>query len=184
MANDPAASDAPALTLARWPKVVGTIGVVLGGVMFVDKADDLLLVPLMWAGDSRRWLFGPEIGELVARTMPRALWLAFYILLGMALGLLLLVGSLRLRRRIPSGVNLCRAWAWLSIVWLAAGLAVALWWLGRYGDEMARLTGPDWQMTVLSQILLVLILLLVYPVFLLVWLSRAPVKEEYLTWRE
>ena len=184
MATDPAADNAPAPPTPRWPTVIGTIGVVLGVVMLVDKADDLALVPLIWSGDSRNLLLGPELSALVARTIPRVAWLFFYLLLGMALGLLLVVASLRLRRRRPTGVALCKAWAWLSLGWFAIGAVGLLWWLGRYGDEIAVATGAGRAESALSGILLVLTLLLVYPVFLLVWFSRASVKEEYLSWRE
>ncbi len=183
MATETAVNETPAPT-TRWPKVVGTLGVILGGIMFVDKADDMILIPLMWGGDSRSLLLGPEMGEIVARSMPNVVGFILYLLLGMLLGLMLIIGSLRLRRRSPSGVTLCRAWAWLSIVWLAAGMTVALWWLGDYGDEVASVAGTGWHSTAFSGTLLALAILLAYPVFLLVWLSRAPVKEEYLTWRE
>lgn len=184
MATDPTGTDEPVQPTPRWPKVIGTIGAVLGVVMLIDKADDLALVPLLWVGDSRTLLLGPELGDFVARTMPWGAWVFFYILLGMALGLLLVIGSLRLRRRRPSGVTLCRAWAWLSIAWLAAGVAWTLWWLGKYGGEVADYAGAGWQGPALLGSLVALALLLTYPVFLLVWLARTAVKEEVLRWRE
>ncbi len=60
MTTDSAGNDAPASPPPRWPRVVGTIGAVLGAIMFVDKADDLALIPLLWAGESRSLLLGPE----------------------------------------------------------------------------------------------------------------------------
>ncbi len=184
MTTDPEARDAPAPPAPRWPTVIGTIGVVLGLIMLIDKADDLALVPLMWVGDSRRLLLGPEFGDFVARTLPWGGWIFYYIVLGMALGVLLVVGSLRLRRRRPSGVALCRAWAWLSLVWLAAGVAGALRWVGKYGGEVAELAGPGWENPALFGAVAAVALLSAYPVFLLVWLARAPVKEEIRRWRE
>ena len=178
-ARDPPVPDRP----PRWPGILGTLGAVLGVIMVVDKTDDLALIPLLWADDSRRLLLGAELGDLVEFSQPQALGLFLFILLGGVLGLLLVVGSLRLRRRRPSGVAICRAWAWLSLAWLAAGVAVALWWLGRYGDEISRLAGPGSGGGALSGALVGLVLL-AYPVFLLVWLSRAPVKEEYRRWGE
>lgn len=175
--------DAPAPT-PSWPKVIGTIGVVLGVIMLVDKTDDLILIPLLWAGDGWRSLLGPELGDLVASTMPLWAWLFFYILLGMALGVLLVVASLRLRNRYPSGVTLCRTWAWLAIAWVVAGLSLAIWWIATFRDQVARLAEPGWETAAVSGILAALALLLAYPVFLLVWLSRAAVKAEYLTWQE
>ncbi len=183
MTTDPAGKDPPAPPPPPWPKVIGTIGAVLGVIMVVDKTDDLALIPLMWAEDSRRFLLGPELSEAVAGSMPRAIWPFLYLLLGGLLGLLLVVGSLRLRRRRRSGVALCRAWAWLSIAWLAIGAAGALWWLARYSDEISRHAGPGWDRGALSGALVAL-LMLAYPVFLLVWLSRAPVKAEYQSWRD
>lgn len=183
MANDPAGKDAPVQAPPRWPKVLGTIGAVLGAIMVVDKADDLALIPLMWSDDSRRLLLGPEWGEIVGLWMPRGAWLAFfYIASGGLLGLLLVIGSLRLRRRQVSGVTLCRVWAWLSIGWLGVGLAGALWWLAKYTAEISRYAGPGWDRGAFSGALVALVLL-AYPVFLLVWLSRAAVKEEILSWR-
>ena len=166
MATDPAAEDPPARPPPRWPTVIGTIGVVLGVVMLIDKADDLALVPLIWAGDSRNLLLGPELSTLVA------------------LGLLLVIASLRLRSRRRSGVALCRAWAWLSIGWWAAGAAGLLWWLGKYGGEVAKYAEAGWERSALVGGFASLAMLLVYPVFLLVWFSRAAVKEEYLSWRK
>ncbi len=183
MATDPAGTDAPSPPLPRWPKVIGTIGVVLGVIMFIDKADDLALIPVIWTDASRRLLLGPELGDLVGRSLPRAVWPFLYILLGGVLGLLLAIGSLRLRRHRRSGVALCRVWAWLSLAWLTVGLAAALWWFGRYGGEISRFAGPGWHNSALSGAIVAL-LVLAYPAFILVWLTRTPVKEEYLSWRE
>lgn len=183
MSAEPEKREPPAEPLPRWPKVLGTIGAVLGALMFVDKADDLLLVPLLGADHGWRLLLGPELGDIAARSMPRAAWLFLYILSGGLLGLLLVIGSLRLRHRQRSAIALCKAWAWLSIGWLAVGLAGSLWWLARYSAEISRYAGPGWDKGAFSGALVALILL-AYPVFLLVWLARAPVREEYQSWRE
>ncbi len=184
MVTDTTEKEAPASPPSRWPKVVGTIGVILGGIMFVDKVNDLIVVPLIWTGDTWSRLLGPELGEFLTRTMPRGLWLFYYNLLGLLLGLMLIIGSLRLRNRVRSGVTLCRAWAWLSIAWMAVALAGALWWFERYGGELSRYAEAGWESDVLSGGLSALALLLAFPVFLLIWLSRAPVKEEYRRWGE
>lgn len=165
-----------------WPRVVGTVGIVVAVIMFLDQLGDLLVPLVMNEGFWRRFL-APDLAEFVARAMPGPGWLVLTSLIGMALAVLLFVGSLRLRRRLRSGVRLCRTWAWIAIAWVAIEIGRAFWWMAEYGDELAGLAGTGWEGSTVLGLLLALAILLAYPVFLLVWLARPPVRTECLTWQ-
>lgn len=168
---------------SRWPGVVGTIGLILGAILFLDQIDDLL-IPLVWTEDDWSRMLGPETAELVVRSLPPPAWLVTSSLVGMALAALLVVGSSRLRRRRRSGVTLCRTWSWLAIAWVAIDMASALWWLQAHADEIPGLASTGWQGYAAFGIVVALVVMLAYPVFLLVWLSRPEVAAEHAGWSE
>lgn len=168
-------------TPPRWPGVVGVTGIVLAILMFIDKLDDLV-IPLLWSPDDWRGLLDPGEAELVVGLMPPMTWMAPASLIGMALAAVLFVGSLRLRRRLRSGVDLCRRWSWLAIAWAGIEIAVAIWWLQVNAAALSSLAGGEWQAPALVGILAALVVMLAFPVFLLVWFSRPPVRAEYATW--
>ncbi len=87
----------PLATPPRWPGVVGVTGIVLAILMFIDNLDDLV-IPLLWSPDDWRGLLGPGEAELVMGLMPPMSWMVPISLIGMALAVVLFLGSLRLRR--------------------------------------------------------------------------------------
>lgn len=164
----------------RWPRVVGTIGIVVAVIMFVDKFDDLLMLPWL---QSREWwvgLVGEGLATDILRWMPPSSWIAFASVIGMALGALLFVGALKIRRRHRSGVALCRIWAWLAIVWLLVELSLSLWWVSGLIGELAppgEVLGPA-----LFTIVVILAVILAFPVFLLSWFNRPVIKAQLAAW--
>jgi hypothetical protein len=166
----------------QWPRVIGTIGIILGIFIFLDQVDDLLL--LTWTEEDWRRIFAPGIADLIAQATPSVGWRLFSSVIQMGLGVLLFVGSLALRRRSRSGVFVCRLWAWLAIGWTVLTIGWAIWWLQRYAGEIPGLSEVSWQGYAAFGIVLALVLLLAYPVFLLVWFSKLDVQTEYKTWRD
>lgn len=164
----------------RWPGVVGTIGMILGVIIFLDKIDDL--VTLTWTEEDWRRIFAPDIAEVIARARPPQAWRLVSHLVQMGLGVLLFVGSIVLRRRRRAGVRLCRVWAWLAIVWAVVTIGWAIWWLQQFGGEMADVSLVGWQGYAAFGIVLALVLMLAFPVFLLVWFSKLDIWAEYATW--
>lgn len=175
----PEVAESGDLETPRWPRVVGTIGIIAGALMFLDKLDDLLLLPVLRSRDWWARLLGEELGEQVVRWMPSGAWIAGASLIGMTLGALLVVGALRLRRGRRSGVALCRAWSWLAIVWLVIEMSQSLWWLSGHAAELQELARGDWQGAAVLGILLAIVALAALPVFLLSWFSRPVVKAQF-----
>jgi hypothetical protein len=175
-ANEPSAEPT-----SRWPLTVGMIGAVIGVIMLVDQVDDLL-GPVFWTAEEWRRLVGQELADFLVRTMPARGWMVAKNLAGMALGVLLVVGSLRLRRRRRSGVTLCRTWAGLAIAWLAVQVAWVTVWFSRHAAEIPGLPPEGWQGTTLVAVVLALAVLLAWPVALLTQLARPRVREEVEGW--
>ncbi len=167
----------------RWPRIVSTLGVIVGGLTIVDKLDDLLL-PLVWPVESWSQLLEPEVAEFVRASIPPPGWIAFFSVVGLALGILLVFGSLRLRRERRSGIKLCRVWAGLSITWHLVSLVAGVVWLLRNRGQLTQITGGGWQGPAILGIGVAMAILLVFPVFLLWWLAQPHVREEYASWDE
>ncbi len=167
--------------LSRWPRVLGTIGVILGVIMFIDKLDDLV-TRFGWSEEDWRRMFAPDVADLIVQAMPPVGWLVFSAVGGMVLALLLFIGSLVLRRRRRSGISLCRAWAWLAIVWTLLEIGRAIWWLERYAGDIPGVPLAAWQGFAAFGIAVALVIMLAYPVFLLVWFARGDIRAEYQEW--
>ena len=99
----------------RWPTVIGTIGIVLGIVLLLDKVDDVMT--LRWTAEDWRRIFGPNLADLIARSMPPFAWRVASTAVQIGLAALLIVGSVAVRRHARNGVSLCRLWAWLAMGW-------------------------------------------------------------------
>lgn len=168
--------------LPRWPPVIGTIGIVLGVLILLDQIDDLWM--LTWTEEDMRRVFAPEIAVLIAAAMRPKSWQLASTVIQMGLGLLLIVGSSRLKRRRQSAIALCRVWAWLAIAWAVAVIGWGVWLLSQYSGEIQGVSSVAWQTAAALGIGFALLLLLAFPVFLLVWLSRPEVEAEFSCWAE
>jgi len=163
--------------------VIGTIGIVLGVLIFLDQIDDLWM-QLTWTEEDWRRFFSPEMSALMAAALRPTGWQLASSVIQMGLGILLVVGSLGLHLRRRSGVSLCRLWAWLAVAWAVADIGSAAWLLSRYTGEVAGLPVFSWQTAAALGIGFALVLMLAFPVFLLVWLGRPEVRAEYSSWVE
>jgi len=97
----------PSSAQSKWPKVIGTLGVVLGVLMVLDTIDDVLF-QLFWnEEDLARWV-GADIAQSIVVSMPPLAWRLLSAVIQIGLGVYLVAASLRLRRRQASGVEMCR----------------------------------------------------------------------------
>jgi hypothetical protein len=164
----------------RWPSVIGTIGIVIGIVLLIDTADDVLT--LQWTAEHWRRIFAPEIADVIARAMPSVGMRIVSTVVQVALAALLVVGCLALRRRSRAGVVHCRLWAWLAIAWVVIQLARGAVWLRQFGNDLPSVGAVTPHAYALFAGALAAVILLAFPVFLLVWLSRPAVRAEYERW--
>ena len=181
--SGPDVSHSPSPPGPHWPRVMGTIGIVLGVLIFIDQIDDLWM-QLTWTEEDWRRFFSPEMAALMAAALRPTGWQLASTVIQMGLGLLLVVGSLRLHRRRPSGIFLCRTWSWLAIAWAIADIGWAIWLLSRYAGDIPGLSIVSWQTAAALGLGFALVLLLAFPVFLLVWFARPFVRSEYSSWVE
>lgn len=165
---------------SRWPITVGTIGIALGVILIFDNVDDL--VTLRWTAAEWRSVFGAYVADWVVRTLPPVGWRLVSAMVQIGLGVLLIVASVALRRRSRAGVRRCRLWAWLAIGWVAVIVGQGALWLHRHGAELPALASSGLRGYLVFALALTLVLLLAFPVFLLVWLSRPDVRTECEAW--
>ncbi|UCF67201.1 MAG: hypothetical protein JSV80_15705 [Acidobacteriota bacterium] len=166
----------------RWPGVIGTIGIILGVIMFIDKADDLFVLRLMRSQETWRQFVGTELAKFIVDAMPARFWMLSSSLIGLALAVLLVVGSSRLVRRRQSGITLCKTWSWLAIAWVLIEIAQVSWWFNVYGSRIPGVAGTAWRAPTISVLIVVFLVMLAYPIFQLLWFSRGDVREQIQLW--
>lgn len=165
----------------QWPRVLGVVGGVLGALMFLDKLDDLFVTKVLPMRELSG-LIGSEATELIVRTSPAGWRLASFLVAG-SLGILLLVGSVRLSHRSPSGVTFCAVWAWMAMGWALVETIRAAVVLRTLAASAPVIRGVDWTGFAGMGIAVALVVMLAYPVFLLIWFSLPSVRAEYSAWR-
>jgi hypothetical protein len=164
----------------RWPTVIGTIGIVIGIILLIDTVDDVVI--LGWTAEDWRRIFAPHVADLIARAVPSFGMRVLAAVTKIGLGTLLIVGSIGLRHRRRIGIPLSRLWAWLAIVWLALRTVREVVWFRQHGGELPPIGAVSPQVYVSLAAALAAAMLLAFPVFLLVWLSRPAVRAEYESW--
>lgn len=180
--SEPESSRRSPAALSRWPLTMGTIGIVIGILMILDEVDDLQ-VALFWTAEEWRHLVGQELADFLVRSLPPRAWMVANCLVKMALGGLLVAGSLALRHRRRLGVTLCRSWAGLAIAWLALEMTWVFAWMSRHAHEIPALPPTGWQGPTTWAIALAFTLLLAWPVTLLSWLARPQARQEIASWQ-
>ncbi|MDH3255052.1 MAG: hypothetical protein OEM62_08685 [Acidobacteriota bacterium] len=179
--EDQRPSPSRAATDPRWPSVLGSVGIVLSILMLIDQIDDIVV--LTWTEEQWSRVIGPGLGATVSGALPPPAWLILSMVVGSALALLLLAGSLALRRRRRSGIRLSRLWSASAILWTVLSFAWAAWWLSDLDEKSPDLLA-GWQWSTVMAMLIGLVILLAYPVFLLLWFSRPDVRSHYSQWAE
>jgi hypothetical protein len=166
---------------SKWPKVIGTLGVVLGVLMVLDTLDDVLFRLFTNEEDWAGWV-GANIARSIVVSMPPIAWALLSAVIQIGLGAYLVAGSLRLRRRQASGVEMCRTWAKVTVAWVIVSMGLALWWIGRIAGEFAGATQAQVESAALYGVALAALLLLAYPLFLLYWFSKDTIRAETASW--
>ena len=165
---------------SKSPSVIGTLGVILGVLMIIDTLDDLLFQLFTSEEDWAAWV-GSDIAQTIAISMPPLAWHILAAVIQICLGCVLVAGSLRIRRRQASGVQMCRSWAMATAAWVVLSLGVSLW-IGRISGDIPVATEAEIEAAAVWGIALAAVFLLAYPTFLLYWFARDDIKAETATW--
>lgn len=143
-----------------WAKVIGIISIVFGGLGVLCTPINLMNIR---ANPHVREMFGPQL--VTAQTVSG--------LAGIVSAALLLAGGIYLLKRRRVGVTLHYVVAILNLVLIVANL-VAMLTMAPGGRMGMLVTVPSILGTILGA---------AYPVFLLIWLSRPPVRADTANWR-
>jgi hypothetical protein len=166
---------------SKWPTVIGTLGVVLGVLMILDTLDDVLFQLFTNQEDWTEWV-GADIARSIFVSMPPLAWALLSAVIQIGLGGYLVAGSLRLRRRTSSGVEMCRDWAKATAVWVVVSLGFGIWWIGRISGNFPGASEAQIEIAAAWGVALAAVFLLAYPLFLLYWFSREDIQTETATW--
>ncbi len=170
---------------SRWPTVIGVISIVLASLglaggccgmvspfisgFFIDMAADAGQLP------------AEQIQQMRA-SQPPAVWVIPASLIGLALATLLLLAGIAILRRRPSGANLCKVWAWINIPWAAISMIASAYLQMRVPQDSQPM-GMGFQYVGLAfGICFTLLFGLGFPLFMLLWFSRATIKDEEDAW--
>ncbi|MHC4711558.1 MAG: hypothetical protein ACYTA3_14425 [Planctomycetota bacterium] len=162
-------------TPSKWPTVFGVIGIILAALGVLGSCCGAIS-PLVWPRYIQ-WLEGMEgvteeqIAMAKAGMLPAA-WMVPASLVGLVMSVILMIGAIRLLRRLSSGVGLCKFWAWFTL--LQARVPKGDQPMGAVGQYLGLAVGGCW----------VLVIGVGLPLFALYWFMREPVRAEIVLWDE
>ena len=168
-----------------WPTAIAVSGIVVASLGLAGGCCGMLSplftdFSLGMAADSGS-MSQEQIDSIRASQMPIA-WIMPASIIGLALASLLLTGGIGLVRRRAGGITLCKIWAWISIPWTMIGLVVAAYFQLRVPAE-AQQMGAGFQYFGLAVgACYGLTIGIGFPVFMLLWFSRAKIKDEVAAW--
>jgi hypothetical protein len=171
---------------STWPTVIGVIAIIFG-VFGCLAAIYAALSPLIAEAVSRGVSTSRPTGFELASRMPVLTVIGSLLALGLAI--LLLVGGITLIRRSASSRGLCVTWATLKILYAVANTAVSYFLMKPVLDEMAQTQAqgagmpPGFMQQMMAFGMCVgFVWVLALPIFMLIWFSRAKIKEETASW--
>ena len=178
----PTQAPPPLVRASVWPTVVGVIGIIYASLgLFGTFCGLAFLFILLSYAD---WLesFGiseQELQEMQASMSPVS-WTVPASLAGLALAILLFVGAVRLLRRQASGARLCTLWSWMIIPWTIIATVITLVF---HFNAPAPSSGLGQQMGTAIVTVITAVIGLAFPVFMVIWFSRATIKSQVAQWR-
>ncbi|NIM50620.1 MAG: hypothetical protein GTN62_09850 [Gemmatimonadales bacterium] len=168
-------------TRARWPAVIGTIGIILAVLSLIDAFGDLVS-PAVWSREELVVLFSTEFLRSLEEMLPPPGWLLFSSIIGWLLGVLLLTGSIFLVRRRQIGVTLCKAWSLVAIPWALVHTGLAYAWFQRIPEGTLQQQVAGWEGVIAVAFIMGAAIAVAFPVFLLIWFARHSVRAAYTAW--
>jgi len=167
-----------------WPTAIAVSAIVVASLGLAGGCCGMLS-PLMtdyFMGMAASGNMSQELIDSMQAAQPPIVWIMSASLIGLALASLLLTGGIGLARRRAGGIGLCKIWAWISIPWTMISLVAAAYFQLRVPAE-ARQMGAGFQYFGLAfGACYGLTIGIGFPVFMLLWFSRAKIKDEVAAW--
>ncbi len=168
---------------SRWPMVFGVIGIIFASLGLLGGCCGIMM-PLIWPAYVD-WLanFMPneKMVEAMRQMRPPIAWTLLSSVLGLAMAILLLTGSIKLIRRKASGVSMCKLWAWINIPWTLIAIPLSMMiqpqmppdlQQGGFGMQagaaFGACFGAVWGLT--------------FPIVMLIWFARRAIKDDVRGW--
>ncbi len=168
---------------SSWPIAIGIIGIVLASLGLFGGCCGLVS-PLMmnfFKGMASGNMPQQRIDQIFA-SQPPTMWIIPASLVGLALSTLMLVGCIGLTRRRAGGVSLCKAWAWINIPWTLIVLVVGSYFQLRVPAGAQQMGAGFQYFGVVIGACYGLSFGVGFPLFLLIWFARRPVKDDIAAW--
>jgi hypothetical protein len=182
---------------ARWPKVLGVISLIyaiLGLCCASGYALSLVFMDTLMA-----------MGGMKAPDLPPAVALGGYamIVFWVMLGVFMITASIKLIRRQPAAVKMLKTWAFLRVLFVLFGIAWTVLTAGaqmdfqrsiwemqeeRVKESGGKMPGEPptdedlWQSMMINSGILSACMV-IYPVFIIFYLSRRSINDEVAHWR-
>lgn len=167
---------------SSWPTVVGAIGIVYASLGFLGSACGLITIAFL--PKITEWMqsmgMPASIIEDMEDSMPSLAWTVIGSILGIAIILMLFIGSIKLLKRYSSGAKLCKLWAWISIPWVLASTAINF----SIQTQAAQSTPFASQISAAIGMGFGLIFALALPIFMTIWFARGKIRQEVASWNE
>jgi hypothetical protein len=159
-----------------WPTVVGIISLCVAGIFILSTIGTMAMSALGFNAAQERQMFGNmPVWFNPLKWGMHLFGLAIYALLAAA-------GAMLIKRR-PAGRTLHLLVAFTEFIICACSLAMMIA-MYQYAEQPANAVMPDatFRAMMLVSQSVGLAIFLAYPVFLLIWFSRAKVKQHISTW--
>lgn len=174
---------------SKWPTVFGIIGIIVASLGLVGVccilaspvATPFFINMMEQQGNAAQ----DQIDAMKASVVP--LWYAApAAVVTLALSVLLMTVSIGLLRRREKAVGLAKTWAVLEIIWVLVSTPVSIWMQLQAQARMPA-GSPQAMSPMIGLVFgtcVGLVLGVGLPVFALIWLNRAKVKDDVARWSE
>jgi hypothetical protein len=164
-----------------WPTVFGVLGIIFGSFGILSSCCGVLWIWIMPAYIDllkKSGLPQDQI-DMMQAGMPPAAWTMFSGVIGLALAILLLVGSIGLVRRKRSGVQMCAIWAVVQIIWVVLAIGLNYWFIAHATSGQQA---PGQMFGTGIGLCCSAIFGLILPILMLIWFNLGGSKAEIATW--
>ena len=167
-----------------WPTAIAVSAIVVASLGLAGGCCGMLS-PLMmdyFMGMAASGNMSQEQIDSMRAAQPPIVWIMPASLIGLALASLLLTGGIGLARRRAGGIGLCKIWAWISIPWTMISLVAAAYFQLRVPAEAQQMGAGFQYFGLVVGACYGLTIGIGFPVFMLLWFSRAKIKDEVAAW--